>query len=141
MDFARLVILNEIVTKESYAETLKRYLFPEIDINRHVFMQDNARPHTSKLVQEVLKQYQVQTIEWPAKSPDLNPIENLWAIMKRSMDVDLHADVEDLENAVIDAWNKITQHEINQLVRSFPDRLKKLVLRKGENVQIKACYL
>ena len=89
----------------------------------------------------VLKQYQVDTIECPAKSPDLNPIENLWAIMKRSIDVDLHADVEDLENAVIDAWNKITQHETNQLVRSFPDRLKKLVLRKGENVQIKACYL
>ena len=61
--------------------------------------------------------------------------------MKSSIDVDLHADVEDLENAVIDAWNNITTDEINELVRSFHDRVKKLVLRKGENVQIKPCYL
>ena len=46
--------------------------------DRPMFMDDNARPHRARIVQHFLQQEDVQTIPWPAMSPDMNPIEHAW---------------------------------------------------------------
>ena len=48
-------------------------------------MQDNARPHVARCVQQYLEEVPIQTLVWPARSPDLNPIENVWDIMGRNV--------------------------------------------------------
>jgi predicted RNA-binding protein associated with RNAse of E/G family len=53
----------------------------------------------------------------------------------------IHADVEELEDAVRASWDSITQDEINSLVRSFAERVKKMLERGGQDCQIKAGYL
>ena len=60
--------------------------------------------------------------------------------MKSRIDVDLFADVEDLEDAVRSAWDTVTQFEINQLVMGFEHRGKKMVDRKGESTNVKRCH-
>jgi transposase len=45
--------------------------------DRPMFMDDNARPHKARIVQHLLQQEAVQTIPWPAMSPDMNPIEHV----------------------------------------------------------------
>lgn len=141
INFSVLVLLNENVCGETYTQTLKKFLFPRIDKTRHVFMHDNAGVHTCKVVTKFLDDNEINRMTWPAKSPDLNPIEGVWHMMKSRIDVDLHADVEELEQAVMDAWDSISQEELNKLVESFPHRLKILRDRKGANVQKHRCYL
>jgi transposase len=48
-------------------------------------MDDNARPHRALIVQHFLQQEAVQTIPWPAMSPDMNPIEHVWDFIGRKI--------------------------------------------------------
>ena len=50
------------------------------------FQQDNAPCHTARSVKVWMKDHQIRTLSWPAQTPDLNPIENLWNVIKRKMD-------------------------------------------------------
>ncbi|GFS56782.1 DDE_3 domain-containing protein [Trichonephila clavipes] len=65
-----------------------------------IFQQDNARPHTTRVAQYFLRHF--QTLPWPARSPDLSPVEHVWDQLKRQMPL-CHS-VHDLELAVQDLW-------------------------------------
>ena len=54
--------------------------------SRCVFQQDNARPHTAKITQDWLASRHFQLMKWPAKSPDLSWIDNIWAWMADTLD-------------------------------------------------------
>ncbi|KAI4872910.1 hypothetical protein NFI96_005291 [Prochilodus magdalenae] len=50
-----------------------------------LLMQDNARPHVAGVCQQFLQDEGIEAMDWPARSPDLNPIEHIWDIMSRSI--------------------------------------------------------
>jgi hypothetical protein len=50
-----------------------------------ILMDDNARPHRARIGNEYLQRETIERIDWPAKSPDLNPIEHAWDILQRQI--------------------------------------------------------
>ena len=50
-----------------------------------VLMHDNARPHVARVVEDYLDEMDVQRLDWPSRSPDLNPIEHVWDMLGRQI--------------------------------------------------------
>lgn len=102
-----------------------------------LLMQDNARPHVARVVQEYLNEENIQKMEWPAHSPDLNPIEHLWdGLGKRTRAlVPAPATLEELRRALLEQWAAVPQEDIRRLVASMPRRMEAVIQARGGNTR------
>jgi transposase len=74
----------------------------------------------------------IKSLTWPGNSPDLNIIENLWAILKRKVRARNPKTLWELENTIMEAWEKdISPDIIKNLFNSMPRRIKAVIKSKG----------
>jgi transposase len=85
--------------------------------DRSMFMDDNARPHGARIVKHFLQQEAVQTIPWPAMSPDMNPIEHVWDFIGRK--INQHnpkcQNIDELRTAILQEWQQFPQERLGVL--------------------------
>ena len=105
--------------------------------NAWIFQQDGASPHQANTTKQFLAahcQALASDLHWPAHSPDLNVIENLWAILKHKMPRQGATTEDELWEQVQRVWNEITIDQINNLVESFRLRLLAVIALHGESL-------
>ena len=100
--------------------------------NPIVFQQDGASCHTSRSTERFLANHRVDVLQnWPANSPDLNPVEHCWSWLARKL-VGQKFDTEDaLEKAVRDAWATRPPTLIPHLYASMVRRLTAVLVKRG----------
>lgn len=101
--------------------------------NHFIFMQDNARPHIARPVLDYLNEINIQVMDWPPRSPDMNPIEHLWDTLKKSVRRHLPAprNLQELERVVLLEWDNIPQETIQNLITSLPRRVQAVIRARG----------
>lgn len=104
-----------------------------------VFMQDNAPSHSARATKEYLASLGFKNqnlMVWPPNSPDLNPIENLWAIIKRKVysDGKQFSSKAELWRAIQDAASSIDCTTIEKLTDSVNERLFEVIKRNGRYI-------
>jgi transposase len=109
-----------------------RTIFPEPHMIN--FVQDNSAEHTAHVVQDWFNQHpEINKIQWPPKSPDLNPIEHLWAKIVQAWEPLQQRNVAVLHQHVVEMWRRQQQTPdlCNALVASMRDRLLEVIEAQG----------
>ena len=116
-----------------YVEMLQEKLKLHMEIhNCTVFMQDGAPCHKSKVMSEFLSQQRIKVLDWPGNRPDLNPIENLWDILKDKVANKQSTSAKHLQEVIKESWVKdLTREYCSTLVASMPRRLQAVFEAKG----------
>lgn len=99
-------------------------------------MHDNARAHTAQLVSTVLREHAVRVMDWPAQSPDMNPIEHAWDMLQRRAMVNFSPNLMTEEQLFLHlkrTWDLIPQLDLDNLILSMNNRCRTLINVRGGN--------
>ena len=103
--------------------------------NSWVWQQDGASIHISKATTAFLRQRNVTTVDWPAKSPDLNLIENVWAVLANEVYRDgQFLSKANLESRIKNCCDNFSPDTIKNLYPSMKTRLEQVVAKKGGQI-------
>ena len=129
---------NTVMNSEWYKNVLSHQLLPTIQMqfgnDNFVFQQDGTPCHKSRAIKEFLRANSIEVLApWPGNSPDLNPIENLWAILKKQVDKQKPTNCKQLQTLIQYEWSSIHSELINKLVSSMPKQIKEVLRKNGQH--------
>ena len=146
-----IVFINGTVNSDVYIQLLHENFLPYVDalqadnVTNIVFQQDNAPPHVSRKTRQFLEamttEHHFSITDWPANSPDMNLIENLWSYLKLELDRKYpdtkmihgppHAIGSALAQRLMEIWWNIAEDILDRLIDSMPHRIQALIEAKG----------
>ncbi|GFU10002.1 uncharacterized protein TNCV_1797061 [Trichonephila clavipes] len=99
----------------------------------YIFMQDGAPCHTARSIKAFLAEQNIPLLDWAGNSSDMNPIENIWELMKREVAKDLITNKTQLLERIIYVWNHHPEMQETEqsCVDSMPRRIGALIAAKG----------
>ncbi len=131
---SRLVIIEGTVDSPKYCQILEEALpdIKELHRRGYIFQQDNAPCHTAKNTKKWFEATDIKVSDWPAGSPDLNPIEAVWKLMKDIVEKQRPKTITELKAIISKVWENFNQDLIKSLIYSMPRRLEKCIEVQGE---------
>lgn len=124
---------------EAYVDLLDSNLIDfagELYGDNWTFQQDSAPIHIARLTRDFFKSRNIPLLEWPAISPDLNPIQDLWGILSAKVFSKSKQNkmLKELKLAILAEWEKIDMSTLSNLVNSMPRRLQQVLIHKGNSI-------
>ncbi|CEI97555.1 hypothetical protein RMCBS344292_11686 [Rhizopus microsporus] len=103
------------------------------NLDSSVLMEDGAPIHRAKIAAEWREAKGINKMSWPAQSPDLNPVENLWSIMKKRLSaLYSHAKSPQVVEVVLESVSReLTPEVINKIIDFMPKRVKAVIKARG----------
>lgn len=132
-----ITAVNGNINAEKYQQVLNDNLWPVIvrhfPNEQYIFQDDNAPVHRARSTQDFIHRNGITTMSWPAQSPDLNIIENLWLLLKRKLQarVGRIENKDDLFREIQRVWTSITPQYVQSLYNTIPRRLQSVIRLKG----------
>ncbi|KAF2891845.1 hypothetical protein ILUMI_14328 [Ignelater luminosus] len=136
--FGKLLIFKQNLDVKFMKEIYQRALIPSADKwfgkgNRDWLLQeDNDPKHTSRLCSMWKEENDVQTLGWPSQSPDANPIENVWALMKMKLQGVIIKNQIHLARKIREIWRSLPVQYAETLVESVPRRCQAILRNNGD---------
>jgi transposase len=134
-----LVPLTDRVTGATHREILATYAVPTVKSHakktkkKFFFQEDNAPVHTAKIARSFLVSSNIELLPWPAQSPDLSPIENIWSFLEnkiRQRDPQPSSVVQ-LEEYIREEWDAVPVNYYRDLIKSMPRRIQAVIAANG----------
>jgi len=127
------VVIQGTLTARRYCDdVLQPVVLPLANENRGlILMQDGATSHTARVTRDFLAANHIRTLPWPARSPDINPIEHLWDRLGRAIKRRHVQNVVELQQAVVEEWGLLHQRSIRTLINSMRSRCVAVVRARG----------
>lgn len=134
-----ICFINHKMNADLYIELLDSVL---IDYSENfcddpwIFQQDNAAIHNAKATKRFFSDRNINVMEWPAISPDVNPIENIWAILSQRVYANgrQFETVKDLRTCIEHEWKNIPLTTFRSLIESMPRRINAIIISKGGTI-------
>ena len=132
-----LVPVKGTLNASAYQDILDNFMLPtlweQFGDGPFLFQHDCAPVHKARSIKTWMSEFGVEELDWPAQSPDLNPIEHLWDELERRLRArpSRPTSVPDLTNARLEEWSKIPINTLLNLVESLPRRVEAVIAAKG----------
>uniref|UniRef100_H3GUW3 Tc1-like transposase DDE domain-containing protein n=1 Tax=Phytophthora ramorum TaxID=164328 RepID=H3GUW3_PHYRM len=116
--------------------TVLEYMLPFAHLHHgvdYIYQQDNASIHRSKFTTAFFEEEDIRVLDWPVRSPDLNPIENVWAMMDQIVyhNGKQYDSVAELTAAIYAAWETVDLTYLRKLIDSMPRRCIEVISKQG----------
>lgn len=136
----KVFMVSKHFNAQEYAKCLEDNLFNgSIDMSDKIYMQDNCSFHTTATALKVINDSISRCINHPPQSCDLNPIENVWHLIQRKLNLFLRSNFintdEELFAKVQEIAEEIPVVLINNLIDSMPKRIKDVEINCGGNTR------
>ncbi|GFT31834.1 transposable element Tcb2 transposase [Trichonephila clavipes] len=133
------VVANGTMTGQRYIDEV---LLPCVRLfrgavgDKYVFMDDNTTCQRTLAVQDCLDSEVIQRLVWPARSPDLNPIENVWDALGRQVAGRNYppTNKKTLIRALTEEWVKLPQQLLDNVVQSMVRRVECFITLHGGHI-------
>ena len=138
--FGKIYCFTENLNTDLLCNIYKRTLLPSArklfgkDDHSWILQEDNDPKHTSQKAETWRYDHQVTRMSWPSQSPDLNPMENVWAVLKANISNHKPTSSKDLISVIQKEWKALDNIFAKNLILSMKNRIFLILANKGDHI-------